>query len=208
MKNWCVRSALNALTIIAAIAALTLVSATSLRAQISPTTTGPGLSSRDRDINQRETDISNLEREGKAGPKRDPQMILAEVNEDFDHLRAIGEELKTTVASQNALDYKHIAESSADVKKRALRLKTNLALPAPKDQKREKLQDPGDDLKPSLTILEGLINSFITNPIFSDTGGLDAKLAGKAKLDLDSIIEFSEKVRKSAEKMSKNAGKS
>jgi hypothetical protein len=191
----------------AAVAALTLMSATSLRAQISPTATGPGLSNRDRDINQRETEMSNLEREGKAGPKRDPQMILAEVNEDFDRLRAIDEELKTTLASKNALDYQHIAESSADVKKRALRLKTNLTLPAPKDQKREKLQDPGADLKPSLTILEGLINSFITNPIFSDSGGLDAKLAGKAKLDLDGIIELSEKVRKSAEKISKNAAK-
>jgi hypothetical protein len=208
MKNRCVRPAINALAIIAAAAALTLMSATSLRAQISPTATGPGLSGRDRDINQRETEISNLEREGKTGPKRDPQMVLAEVNEDFDRLRAIDEEMKTTLASQNALDYQHIAESSADGKKRALRLKANLTLPAPKDQKREKIQDPGTDLKPSLTVLEGLINSFITNPIFSDAGALDAKLAGKAKLNLDSIIELSEKVRKSAEKMQKNAGKS
>lgn len=207
MKNWCVRSALNVLGIAAAIASLTLLSAASLHAQISPTATGPGLSGRDRDINQREAEMSTLERQGKAGPKRDPQMILAEVNEDFDRLRAIDEEMKTSLKSQNALDYKHIAESSAEVKKRATRLKTNLALPAPKDMKREKMQDPGVDLKPSLVMLESLINSFITNPIFSDSGGLDAKLAGKAKLDLESIIDLSDKVRKSAEKLSKNAGK-
>lgn len=207
MNTQCVRSAMNALGIAAAIAALTLLSATSLHAQINPATTGPGLSGRDRDINQRETEMSNLERQGKAGPKRDPQMILAEVNEDFDRLRAIDEELKTGLKSENALDYKHIAESSAEVKKRATRLKTNLALPAPKDMKREKMQEPGADLKPSVVMLESLINSFITNPIFSDSGGLDAKLAGKAKLDLDSIIDLSDKLRKSAEKMSKNAGK-
>ncbi|HVG35853.1 MAG TPA: hypothetical protein VM911_22565 [Pyrinomonadaceae bacterium] len=207
MNNWCVRSAMNVLGIVAAVAALTLVSATSLRAQISPTASGAGLSGRDRDINQREAEMSSLERQGKAGPKRDPQMILAEVNEDFDRLRAIDEEMKTSLKSQDALDYKHIVESSAEVKKRAMRLKTNLALPAPKDMKREKMQDPGADLKPSLVMLESLINSFITNPIFSDSGGLDAKLAGKAKLDLESIIELSDKVRKSAEKISKNARK-
>jgi hypothetical protein len=207
MKNWRQGSAINALAVIAAAAVFVLVSATSLRAQIAPNGTGPGLSGRDRDINQREADIANLERGSKPGEKRDPQMILAEVNEDFSRLREIDEDLKVVLSSKNALDYKHIAESAAEVKKRATRLKANLTLSAVKDDKRQKIQNPGDDLKPSLTTLEGLISSFLKNPIFSDTGALDNQMAGRAKHDLDDMLELSEKLRKSAEKMSKNAGK-
>lgn len=204
-----VKSAMSALTIIAAVAIITLTSATPLRAQIGGQVgSGPGLSGRDRDINNREAEMSNLERQGKPASKRDPQMIMAEVNEDFDRLRAIDEEMQTTLSSKTALDYKHVADTSAEVKKRATRLKTNLTFPAGKDERRQKIEDPGADLKLSVAVLEGLIKSFITNPIFSDSGGLDAQLAGKAKRDLDNIIEFSDKVRKSAEKMSKNAGKS
>lgn len=199
MRYVCAKSAISALTLIAATVIIMLCSVTPLRAQIG------GLTERDRNINQRTADMSNLER--KAGPKRDAQTILAEVNEDFERLRAIDEEMKTRLASNAALDYKHVAASSAEVKQRAIRLKTNLTLPDPKDEKRLKVQDPGADLKPALTTLESLLNSLLTNPVFSDSGALDARLAGKAKLDLESIIELSEKVRKSAEKISKNADK-
>jgi hypothetical protein len=208
MNNRRFRSATKALTIIAAAAVCVLASAGSLRAQIGPMGSGPGLSGRDRDLNTREAEMSSLERGNRPAAKRDPQLILAEVNEDFARLREIDEDMKAMLASTNALNYKHVAESSAEVKKRAARLKTNLSLPAAKDDKRPKVQSPGEDLKPALTALEGLINSFLTNPVFSDTGAVDTKQAAKAKLDLDDILELSEKLRKSAEKMSKNAGKS
>lgn len=208
MKHGYIKSMLSALTILGAAAVITLASATTLRAQIGgQVTTGPGLSGRDRDINNREMEMTNLERQGKSAT-RDPQMIMAQVNEDFDRLRAIDEEMQTTLSAKAALDYKHVAETSAEVKKRATRLKTNLTFPAGKEEKRQKMEDPGADLTPSLVMLEGLIKSFINNPIFSDTGGLDTQLAGKAKRDLDSIIELSDKLKKSAEKQSKNAGKS
>jgi hypothetical protein len=208
MNDWHDRRAVGRLTVVAALAVLVLASASSLRAQIAPTSAGTGLSGRDRDINQREAEISNLERGSKPGAKRDPQLVLAEVNEDFTRLRELDQDIKGMLSATAPLDYKHVAENSAEVKKRATRLKTNLALPSAKSDKRQKVQSPGDDLKPSLTALELLINSFLTNPIFSDTGDVDAKLAAKAKLDLDDILELSEKLRKSAEKMSKNAGKS
>ncbi len=179
MKYGYVKSTMSALTIIAAAAIITLSSATPLRAQ-----GGPALTNRDRDINNREAEMANRERQGKPAAKRDMQMIMAEVNEDFDRLRAIDEEIQTTLSLNAALDYKHLAETTAEVKKRATRLKTNLTFPVAKDEKRQKIQDPGDDLKPWVAMLEGLIKSFITNPIFSDSGGLDAQLAGKAKRDV------------------------
>lgn len=199
MRYVCAKSAISALTLIAATVISMLWSVTPLRAQ-------GGLSDRDRNINDRTAEMSDLERRN-ARAKRDPQAILAEVNEDFNRLRAIDEEMKTGLASNSALDYKHVAVSSAEVKQRATRLKTNLTLPEPKGEKRAKVEEPGADLKPALTTLESFLNSFLTNPIFSDSGDLDARLAGKAKLDLDSILELSEKVRKSAEKISKNADK-
>ena len=199
MRYVCAKSATSALTLIAATVIIMLWSATPLRAQVG------GLTERDRNINDRTAEMSNLERR-KAAAKRDPQEILAEVNEDFNRLRAIDEEMKTRLASNATLDYRQVAATSAEVKQHATRLKTNLTLPDPKE-KRLKVEEPGADLKPALTTLEGFLNSFLTNPIFSDAGDLDARLAGKAKLDLDSILELSEKIRKSADKLSKNPGK-
>ncbi len=62
-------------------------------------------------------------------------------------------------------------------------------------------------LTPSLTALDQLILSFVHNPVFKDAGVVDTKLGGKARRDLDIIIEVSDKVRKIAERMRKNTGK-
>jgi hypothetical protein len=207
MKKRFITSALSIMTVIAAAIVVMLLSAAPLRAQLNPNSSGPGLTSRDRDLNTREQEIANMERSTSSTAKRDQQMVIAEINEDFDRLRAIDEEMKTTLASTSALDYKHIAGSSAEIKRRATRIKTNMVFPGAKDEKRQKMENPGDDLKPSLTALEGLLNSFLTNPIFSDTGSVDPQLSSKAKRDLETLIDFSDKVRKSAEKMSKNAAK-
>ena len=143
-------------------------------------------------------------------PKRDPQLVMAEINEDFGRLRVISEEMKTaTKATAAAPDYKLISDSSVEIKKRATRLKANIVFPPPpKDEKRQKMPDPGDEFQPLFAMMDKLLTSFLTNPIFTDTGGLDVQLANKARYDLEDIIKLSDKLRKSADKMQKNAGKS
>jgi hypothetical protein len=140
--------------------------------------------------------------------RRDPQIIMAEINEDFTRLRLISDEIKLAIKATGAPDYQHIEDSSAEIKKRATRLRADIVFPPPpKDEKRQKA-DPGDEFLPLLTAMDRLLTSFLTNPIFSDKGNLDKQLANKARYDLDDMIKLSDKLKKSADKMQKMAGKS
>lgn len=133
--------------------------------------------------------------------RRDPQVIMAEVNEDFGRLHAINQELKATIKSTAPPDFKHVADSSTEIKKRATRLKANLLIlpPPPKDDKRPKTPDP-DDINPLLKVMDGVLDSFLKNPIFRDVGEIDLQLADKARQDLEVMIKLSDKLRKAAEK--------
>ena len=162
-----------------------------------------------RDLGSRDAQIRSLEIE-RERRMRDPQLIMAEVNEDFSRLRELNEQLTKATASADALDYKYISESTAEIKKRSTRLKTNLVLPEPKqDETNRAFKEPSNEqLKPSLSSLDALVQSFIKNPIFSDSGAIDPQLAARARRDLEDIITLSEKIRKSAEKLDKKAAKS
>jgi hypothetical protein len=53
-----------------------------------------------------------------------------------------------------------------------------------------------------LSALNKLLDGFLRNPIFSDSGPLDMRLAARARRDLEDIVVLSEKLRKNAEKRS------
>jgi hypothetical protein len=57
---------------------------------------------------------------------------------------------------------------------------------------------------PPGSVLDKPLHSFLHNSVFTDTGAVDLQLAAKARKDLDDIIVVSEKVRKTAEKLSKS----
>jgi len=161
-----------------------------------------------RDLSSSERDLSALERESNA-KKRDPKTVMSEINEDFGRLRAINEGFHQKDAPA-ALDYKTISLNTAEVKKRASRLKTNLSgLPKPeKEEKRQKAEVPADDaqMKALLSSFGELLNAFLGNPVFSDMGTLDTQLAFKARRDLDALIDMCDVVRKGTDQLGKRAG--
>src|SRR5436853_3891609 len=138
-------------------------------------------------------DMSGAERNVRAmeigaGGSKDSKTILAEINEDFERLRTMNEEVKTAASSTVPLDYKAISNNSVEIRKRVTRLKANLAgLPkAENEEKRRKKNIPLDDtqMKLLLSSLNEVITSFLSNPVFSDMGTLDNQLALKARRDL------------------------
>jgi len=181
-------------------AALSVVLAAGVTAQVRSSRPMPPT----RDLESSERDLSALERESNA-KKRDSKTVMAEINEDFERLRAISEGFRQA----NPPDYKTVSLNSAEVKKRATRLRTNLSgLPKPeKEEKRQKAEVPLDDaqMKALLSSFGELMNNFLNNPVFSDMGTLDTQLALKARRDLDGLIEMCEAVRKGADKLSKRA---
>lgn len=176
------------------------ISASSAKAQGSL----PGrMSDRDRNLRDREMNITLLERGAKEPVKREPGLLLQEINEDFARLQVVNNEMKLKAAADVVLDFKYVSDAAAEIKKRSTRLRTNLVFPeSAKVDKREKTPAT-EGLKSQLATLDRLIRSFVTNPVFTDANVINAELAAKARGDLDEIIDLSNKVKKHATNLNK-----
>ena len=56
--------------------------------------------------------------------------------------------------------------------------------------------------------LDRLIRNFVTNPVFTEAGVINAELAAKARGDLDDIIDLSDKIKKHAADLNKTNARS
>lgn len=197
--NYCSRVMMKSALLLMALALLS-VSASSTRAQGSL----PGtMSERDRNLRDREMQITLLEKGAKEPAKRESRLLLHEINEDFARLQVLNNEMKLKGSANPVLDFKYVSDSAAEIKKRSSRLRTNLVFPdSAKLDKREETP-PAEGLKSQLVTLDRLIRSFVTNPVFTDAGVINAELAAKARGDLDEIIDLSDKVKKLAAKLNK-----
>ena len=158
-----------------------------------------------QDLGLREHQMGELER--APAKKREAKDVLAEVNDDMARLAALHEVMTAALAaSTQPLDAKSFIDRAVEIKMRSTRLRTDLALPVDdKAPKRDVLKGiDNTTLQPVVSVLDKLLDSFLHNPVFTDTGAVDLQLAAKARQDLEDIIVVSEKVRKSAEKLSKS----
>lgn len=190
-----------------------LVLATPILAQRNPTFPQPATKDNPRtdpgELRGRNDNITLLERGKDEAQNR--QTALAQMNEDFDRIQKVDRNVLSAISTSDVPDYKRISLGLAEIRKRAIRLRSNLVLPtSSKDEKAQKKRDAMDtsQLQPSLLVLNDLITSFVSNPIFTsrDTN-VDSPQVARARRDLDGIIEFSEKIRKSAETLNKTPGK-
>lgn len=195
MKQDRISVALKPFLLFAMTAAFVCAGPGKLRAQTSVKT---------RDLTVQEHQMSSLEREKTR--KREPKEILTEVNQDMGRLKILNQELSAHVAATDQqLNYKSILENLTEVKKRAVRLGTDLSLPQEENKEKRIVGKDAEKgaLQPALLELNKLVDDFLNNPIFSDTGAVDLQLAAKARRDLDDVILISDKLRKNAEKRSK-----
>jgi hypothetical protein len=162
-----------------------------------------GPSERDRNLRDRELNITLLEKGVKESPKREPRLLLQEINEDFTRLQAVNREMMRKSSTEIVLDFKYVSDASAEIKKRSARLRTNLVFPEAEALKRENTPQ-SEGLKSQLLKLDRLIKSFVTNPVFTDGGVVNAELAAKARGDLDEIIDLSDMVKKHATDLNKS----
>lgn len=135
------------------------------------------------------------------------QVAAAQVREDFEHLQAAYNRIVLAMAAKEGLDEESILPALDEIKKCSSRLKGNLALPRPKgdgDNRDAREAPPPARLEESLMVLRKHIYSFVTNPLFEAPGVLDVEQATKAGRDLDRIIELSDGLRKSADRVKKD----
>lgn len=142
--------------------------------------------------------------------RRRAQEAAQQIKHDFEGLQASYNQIVLVMAEKGGLNRKHdsVLRAVAEINKYSTRLKTNLALPRPKDEKDEKARvvANNEQIEESLMTLRKHIYNFVTNPLFESPGLLDLEQGTKASRDLDRIIEVSESIKRSGDKL-KNLSK-
>jgi hypothetical protein len=163
---------------------------------------------RERDMNVRRLE---LEKERTEKPTFEASKeTTKQVNEDFARIQSINAEVMHDYATGIAPDYKHISEVMAEISKRAMRLNANLLLPSSDGEVNDRASHVTSDKRRArspLLDLNELICGFVTNPIFKNLNTIDVELGRQAKRNLQSIIDLSDRISKSAVKLSKTAEK-
>lgn len=179
-----------------------------------------GRSPRDATMRQRNADmmreIEMRRRDGTVReatpeqPQPHPVLPYARGKDDFRALQLVNNEMMRAVFSAGAaapLDYERVAEATAEINKRASRLRSNLKLPEPaaEEQPRPEAIEISDDeqLKRSLRALDKSIMEFVTNPAFRNSDAVNARLSAAAAGSLTKVVELSRAVKLGAERMRK-----
>ena len=136
---------------------------------------------------------------------RYPPLVLEQIRDDFLRIQVVDRRLAQATSSNEKLDVGLVAKSTAEIKKRATRLKKNLALP---ELEAESARRPNPDvqleperLRASLAMLSSLIDRFVSNPIFKESKLVDTQLSAQALQDLKTIIATSDEIKRTSEKL-------
>ena len=177
-----------------------------------PGTTPPG--NRDpfaeaRERQQREAQLRSAEMFGevKLTDRRSVEAAVGQMKDDFRRIQVLRNEVVRHLQSGQPLDYKFVARETEEINKRAGRLKTHLLHEVPAGEKKEPPPPPPDiegaQLTEALVRMCHRIDSFTENPLFKIPEVIDVKDAEKAGRDLRDILQLSEVIGKSADKLKK-----
>lgn len=190
---------------------LILVSISTVRSQGSPSGPPPAERRintdrvRQQDMSSREWQLRNFGTEPKtAKDRRHVEALMAQTEEDFNRILTLHNEIARALASNNALDYRFVSEATGEIKKRASRVQSSLALGLTAEEalEFEKAPEPKDvPLKEALVKLCHQIRSFVTNPSIENPNTINAEQMSKARRDLESLIQLSGRIRKDADKL-------
>jgi hypothetical protein len=164
------------------------------------------LSKRGREFNDK---VLDKEMHTPAKPEEE-RLVIAQIKEDYVRIQVVNNELVQANAQADSLDLKVVAKLTGEIRKRAGRLKYNLALPKPDavdDHAEANVRPEAEQLQSSLSTLSDLIFGFVNNPLFKQVNVVDVQTSVKARRDLEQIIALSEHVKKSSEKLDRTAQK-
>ena len=157
---------------------------------------------------EREMLLAMTERYHRSGERREPRLAVTQIREDFVRLQVVNNDLARAVSGGGQLDFKLVAKSASEIKKRAERLKLNLALPeAAEREKSPAAAAPTDleQLRAALSRLDGLILRFAHDLHAKGLRRFDAESSARMRLDLEEIVALSGRVKKCSDKMGEAA---
>ena len=135
---------------------------------------------------------------------------IEQTKQDFKRIQLVRNDMVDNLVAKKPLDYKLISEQAAEINKRSNRLKSFIIPTAPVDAKtnegkKDELKRPVEydtaALNGALGQLCNSIFSFTGNQMFTDPRTVDAQKATKANSDLLSVIELSDNIKRSADRL-------
>jgi hypothetical protein len=156
-----------------------------------------------QEMNRREIQLNNISAKSRPDDPKRAQALMDQVSEDFQRILTRHNELVRAIDANRSVDYQFIAEAMGEIRKRSTRLQSSLKLEKPEaasdDRKTESLL-VGMETKDEMILLCKKIESFVKNPIIEKPGTVDAQALEKARIDLQSIVELSDVMKKQADK--------
>ena len=198
-----------AVTVVLACAGLT---SAQQRGTAPATMPGPSIRERNRQMDEYDRELDRLKNGVKVSTER-RRNLFPQINEDFQRIQVIHNEMVRMVQADNSLNYDRLAELTGELKKRTNRLRSNLALPDSDDSEDIADKDPAPialtdaDVKKDVVSLHYVIVSFVTSPLFKNLGLLDANAVSKANRDLRNMVQLSDNIKRSVETLNKTAKK-
>jgi hypothetical protein len=161
---------------------------------------------RQQQMSSREYQLRNFGTESNA-PKdrRQLEALMTQTAEDFDRILTLHNEIARALASNNELDYRFVSDATAEIKKRASRVQSSLALRLHPEETvdLEKAPSETQPMKDELIKLCHQIRSFVTNPSIANPNTINAEQMTKARKDLETVIQLSARIKKDADKLSR-----
>ena len=164
---------------------------------------------RQQETSSREWQLRNFGYE-KNAPKdrRQLEALMAQTEEDFNRILTIHNEFARLLAASKPIEYTFISDATTEIKKRASRLQSTLAMhqlptETPVVEKSDELND--SQMKDALVRMCKQIRSFVTNPVIANPNTVDAQQLTNARRDLESLIQLSGHLKKEASKKHETA---
>jgi biopolymer transport protein ExbD len=136
--------------------------------------------------------------------ERERRRMASQLARDLEQLEQLNADRIVPLASAATLDYKNLAQLTADVKTRANRIKFNSPVVLI-DRTGEKIRYDADasQLATMLPQLSRAVTKFVGNPVFRISAPNDAELRSTAAHDLEDIIKLSDAINKIAKRLGK-----
>lgn len=171
----------------------------------------PGASAREgnRAMDEYDRTLNRMKNDAKAARER-RRSLFPQINEDFQRIQIIHNEIVRMLKPDKSLDYDRLAELTEDMKKRSARLRENLSLPEPeKTETKEEHAEAIDEshIKNNIVVLHDLVVSFVGNPLFKNLGVVDATVIDGATENLNNIIDVSDEIKREAKLLGKSSAR-
>ena len=153
------------------------------------------------EIDKSSRDLKGLPK--KSDDRRRAHEVAKQIKDDFEGLQESHNQIVLAMAEKEGFSHKldSIFQAVAEIKKHSTRLKTNLALPKPKQEEARpnEARPNNEQIGATLLTLRKHIFNFVTNPLFDSLDVLDVEQGRTASRDLERIIELSESITKSVD---------